>query len=140
MSQKITVQVEVNAPLEKVWECFTSPEHVTQWNHASDDWHSPRAENNLMVGGKFNYRMEAKDGSEGFDFEGMYEEVVPHQKIIYTMIGDDRRRVEEFFEEKDNHTHVTITFDAEETNPIEMQRGGWQSILDNFKKHVEQES
>lgn len=140
MSQKITVETGVNAPLEKVWQCFTNPEHVKEWNHASDDWHSPRAENNLVVGGTFNYRMEAKDGSEGFDFEGKYDEVVPQKKIVYTMIGGDARTVEELFEERENQTHVTIIFDAEDTNSIEMQRGGWQSILDNFKKHVEQES
>lgn len=139
MSQKITVQTGINASIEKVWECFTNPDHVTKWNNASEDWHSPRAENNLTVGGTFNYRMEAKDGSSGFDFEGTYEEIIPHQKIVYTMIGDDKRTVEELFEERENKTHVTIIFDAEETNPIEMQRGGWQSILDNFKRHVEQE-
>lgn len=139
MSQKITVEIGVNAPVAKVWECFTNPEHVMQWNHASDDWHSPRAKNNLIEGGTFNYRMESKDGTEGFDFEGIYHEVVPQKKIMYTMIGEDTRKVEELFDERENQTHITIIFDAEDTNSIEMQRGGWQAILDNFKTHVEQE-
>lgn len=135
MFEKITVQVGVNAPLEKVWQYFIEPEHITVWNHASDDWHCPRAENNLVVGGSFNYRMEAKDSSFGFDFEGTYTDVIPQQKIVYILA--DERKIEVVFEQKDNQVEVTEIFDAETVNPIEMQRSGWQSILDNFKQHAE---
>lgn len=133
----ITVTTEINAPVEKVWKCFTTPEHIIHWNFASDDWHSPKAENDLRKGGKFNYRMEAKDGSFGFDFGGTYDEVKPNQEISYT-IGDGRK-VKVTFEEKDSKTKVTEAFEAEQLNPVEMQRGGWQAILNNFKKHTEGE-
>jgi uncharacterized protein YndB with AHSA1/START domain len=131
----ITVETDVNAPVEKAWEYFTKPEHVTKWNHASDDWHSPKAENDLRNGGKFKYRMEAKDGSFGFDFAGVYDEVTEHRYIEYT-IGDGRK-VKVMFDYNDNKTHVTENFEAENTHSIEMQKGGWQSILDNFKKYTE---
>ena len=133
--QKITIETTVNAPVQKVWDYFNDPKHIVVWGTASDDWHTPRAENDIRVGGKFNYRMEAKDGSAGFDFTGTYNEVVPGRKIAYTM-GDDRK-VEVVFEEKDAKTHTTETFEAESENTIEKQRSGWQAILDNFKKHVE---
>jgi uncharacterized protein YndB with AHSA1/START domain len=135
MSNKITVESTINAPIKKVWESFTNPEHITQWNQASDDWHSPRAENDLRVGGRFNFRMEARDGSAGFDFTGVYTEVVPHKQISYTM--DDGRKADVIFDEKNGGTKVTTTFEAESQNSLELQKSGWQAILDNFKKYVE---
>ena len=131
----ITVENTINAPVEKVWAYWSAPEHITKWNNASEDWHSPRAENDLRTGGKFSTRMEAKDGSMGFDFGGTYDEVKTNEVIAYTM-SDGRKVVVNFTKEGDQ-TKVIETFDAEETNPIEMQRGGWQAILDNFKKYVE---
>ena len=127
----------MNEPVEKVWDAFTNPKHITEWSFASDDWHSPRAENDLRVGGVFLTRMEAKDGSTGFDFGGTYDEVIPNKKIAYTMNGDDKRKVTVVFEEMGNSTHVTTAFDPENENPIEMQKGGWQAILENFKKYTE---
>lgn len=132
---RITVEATVNAPAEKVWEFWTKPEHITQWNSASPDWHTPRSENDVRVGGKFNARMEAKDGSFGFDFGGTYDEVVPNQRLAYT-IGDGRK-VEVDFKANGDNTLVTETFEAEGMNPVEMQRGGWQAILDNFKRYTE---
>ncbi|MBK7123726.1 MAG: SRPBCC family protein [Chitinophagaceae bacterium] len=131
----ITVETIVQAPVEKVWECWTKPEHITGWNNASDDWHTPRAENDLRVGGKFLSRMEARDGSMGFDFGGVYDEVKPNERIAYTL--DDDRKVKIVFTGNDNETTVTETFEAEKENSVELQRGGWQSILDNFKKYTE---
>jgi uncharacterized protein YndB with AHSA1/START domain len=135
-NEKITVKTTVNAPVEKVWEYWTEPKHITQWNNASDDWHTPVAENDLTVGGKFLSRMEAKDGSFGFDFGGIYDEVKLNEVISYTM--GDGRKVTITFKGQGNETEVIETFDAETTNPIEMQQAGWQSIIDNFKKFVEQ--
>ncbi len=132
---KITIESTIKAPIEKVWKYWTSPEHITKWNTASDDWHTPRAENDLRVGGKFLSRMEAKDGSFGFDFEGVYDQVVIHEKIAYSM--SDGRTVETTFTKDGDKTKVISTFDAENQNSLEMQRGGWQAILDNFKKYVE---
>lgn len=131
----ITVETAVKAPVEKVWKLWTSPEHITKWNSASDDWHTPRAENDLRAGGKFLSRMEAKDGSFGFDFEGVYDEVKTNELIAYTM--SDGRQAEITFIDKENETKVITIFDAENQNPIEMQRDGWQAILDNFKKYAE---
>src|SRR5687767_11022538 len=131
----ITVQSTVNAPVEKVWKYWTSPEHITKWNAASDDWHSPRAENDLRVGGKFSARMEAKDGSMGFDFAGVYDAVKTNELIEYTM--SDGRKVSVKFSRNGNQTQVVETFDAEGMNSLELQRTGWQAILDNFKKYVE---
>jgi uncharacterized protein YndB with AHSA1/START domain len=133
---KITVETTINAPVEKVWEYWTEPKHITKWNNASDDWHTPIAENDLTVGGKFLTRMEAKDGSFGFDFGGIYDEVKLNEVIAYTM--GDGRKVTITFNGQGNETQVIETFDAETTNPIEMQQAGWQSILDNFKKYIEQ--
>jgi uncharacterized protein YndB with AHSA1/START domain len=134
---KITVKAEVNAEIEQVWEFYNTPEHVTKWNNASPDWHTPSASNDLSVGGKFNYRMEAKDGSAGFDFEGIYDEVVNNHKIKYHL-GDDRS-VEVIFEElSEDLVEITVTFDAEGENDPEYQKQGWQSILDNFKKYAEE--
>jgi uncharacterized protein YndB with AHSA1/START domain len=134
----ITVENTVKAPIEKVWQCWILPEHITKWNNASDDWHTPFAENDLRVGGKFVSRMEAKDGSFGFDFGGVYDEV-KNNELIASTLGDGRK-VKVVFSAKGNETRVVETFEAENTNPIEMQRGGWQAILDNFKKYVESKS
>lgn len=132
----ITVYSTINAPIEKVWEYWTQPEHIVKWNSASEDWHTPRAENDLRAGGKFTSRMEAKDGSMGFDFEGIYDEVEMHKAIAYTM-ADGRKVSVKFLSNKDQ-TEVIETFDPESTNPIEMQKAGWQAILDNFKLYSEQ--
>ena len=131
---KITVSATINAPAEKVWNYYTEPAHIMQWNNASPDWHSPSAVNDLRVGGNFSFRMEAKDGSAGFDFAGTYTEVLPMQKIVYTF-GD--RNAEVTFDAKGSETIVTVAFDPESENSLELQQGGWQAILDNFKKHVE---
>ena len=134
----ITVQVAVLAPVEKVWQYFTLPQHITQWYFASDDWHAPRAENDLRVGEKFFTRMEAKDGSFGFDFEGVYENIITHKLIVYGL--EDGRKVKIEFISNGNETTVIENFDAETENPIEMQQQGWQAILDNFKKYMEANS
>lgn len=131
----ITVENTINAPVEKVWEYWTKPEHITQWNNASDDWHTPRAENDLRVGGSFVARMEAKDGSMGFDFGGTYDAITNNEYIEFTL-GDDRKVKVNFFPEG-NNTKVVESFEAEHTNSAEMQKTGWQSILDNFKKYTE---
>ena len=131
----ITVKTTVDAPIEKVWKYWSSPEHITQWNNASDDWHTPRAENDLRTGGKFLARMEARDGSFGFDFGGVYDEVRENKYIAYTM--GDGRKVEVTFSGNKNETNVEETFEAENENSIEMQKTGWQAILDNFKKYAE---
>lgn len=136
MAEKITVQTIVNEPVEKVWDSYNNPKHIVHWAFASDDWKAPRAENDLRAGGKFLTRMEAKDGSAGFDFGGVYDEVVTNKKIAYTM--GDGRKAEITFEEMGNSTAMSVAFDAENENPIEMQRGGWQAILENFKKYTEQ--
>jgi uncharacterized protein YndB with AHSA1/START domain len=137
-SKKITVESTVNAPVEKVWKFWNGPEHITKWSYATDDWHTPTAKNDLKVGGKFSSRMEAKDGSAGFDFEGSYDEVQPNRKIAYTMA--DGRKVTVNFTSHGDSTSISETFDAETQNPVEMQRGGWQTILDNFKKYAESHS
>jgi uncharacterized protein YndB with AHSA1/START domain len=132
----ITVETTVQTSVEKVWEFWTEPTHITKWNAASDDWHTPHAENDLRVGGKFLSRMEAKDGSFGFDFGGIYDEVLLHKVIAYTL--GDGRKVNITFQGQENETEVIVTFDAETENPIEFQQQGWQAILDNFKKYAEQ--
>jgi uncharacterized protein YndB with AHSA1/START domain len=132
---KITVEATINAPVNRVWSLYTDPAHVTRWNTASDDWHSPSATNDLRPGGSFSYRMEAKDGSAGFDFSGTYDEVVPHRLIAFTM--GDGRTVQVSFEEQGGSTHVSTAFDPESENSIEVQRDGWQSILDNFRDYVQ---
>ena len=131
----LTVKTTVNAPVAKVWDCWTRPEHITKWNNASPDWHTPRAENDLRTGGSFSSRMEAKDGSMGFDFGGVYDEVKNHELIAYTL--GDGRKVSIVFSANANTTTVTENFEAEDTNPLEMQQGGWQSIMDNFKQYTE---
>ena len=133
----ITVETIINAPIEKVWECWTKPEHIVQWNNASDDWYTPTATNDLRVGGTFHARMEAKDGSVGFDFIGTYEAVQHHEYIEYALA--DGRNVSINFTADGDSTRIVEKFGAEDTNPVEMQQAGWQAILDNFKKHVEKE-
>lgn len=131
----ITVQTHVKVPVEKAWELWTKPEHVVKWNHASDDWESPSAENDLKNGGRFKYRMSAKDGSAAFNFEGTYTSVHDQTSISYTM--DDGRKTTVSFESKDGGTLITESFDPESENSEEMQKAGWQAILDNFKKYAE---
>lgn len=135
MSNKIKIRAMINAGTDKVWKFYTHPEHITKWNFASDDWQCPRATVDLRPGGKHSARMEAKDGSFGFDFEAIYDEILIGEKISYTMT--DGRHAEVLFRKIDNHTEITIHFDPEQTNPVELQRDGWQAILNNFKKYVE---
>ena len=134
-NSKITIETTVHAPVEKVWKYWTEPNHITKWNSASDDWHTPFSENDLRVGGKFSSRMEAKDGSFGFDFGGVYDEVKLNEFISYTL--GDGRKVEITFLHEENDTKIIQVFDPETENPIEMQQEGWQSILNNFKKYAE---
>jgi uncharacterized protein YndB with AHSA1/START domain len=135
MKNSITIETTIKAPLQKVWELWNSPGHIMKWNSASPEWHTPRAENDLRVNGKFVSRMEAKDGSMGFDFEGTYNEIKPLEKIAYTIA--DGRKVEINFRQDGSETRVVETFEPESQNPVEMQRGGWQNILDSFKHYVE---
>ena len=131
----VTVSATVNAPVEKVWNYWSAPEHITKWCQASDDWHAPFAQNDLQEGGKFITTMAAKDGSFSFDFGGAYTKVEENKTIEYTM--DDGRKVSIQFKDNGSSTDISETFDPEETNPVEMQRSGWQAILDNFKKYTE---
>ena len=131
----ITVQNVIDAPVEKVWSYWTKPEHITKWCSPSDEWHTPTAQNDIRTGGKFNSRMEAKDGSMGFDFEGVYDEVRPNEYIEYTIA--DGRKVTIDFTSQGNSTKLVESFEAENMNSVEMQQGGWQAILDNFKKYTE---
>ncbi len=133
---KITVETAVKLPTDRVWKLWTEPEHIIRWNRASDDWHSPWAENDLRPGGKFDFRMEAKDGSAGFDFSGVYDRVRTNESIAYTM--DDGRKAKVTFARRGPDTAVTETFEAESENPVETQRQGWQSILDHFKRYAEE--
>lgn len=135
MQQKITVSIEVAAPIEKVWKYWTQPKHIVNWNFASDDWCSRRVENNLVIGERFKVRMEAKDGSAGFDFEGIYTDIVPLQSFSYVL--DDGRVIEVMFESNGVSTVVTELFDPENENSNERQKEGWHAILENFKKYVE---
>lgn len=132
---EITVSTTVNADVKKVWELWNGPEHIVKWNTATDTWHTPRATNDLKIGGKLNARMEAKDGSMGFDFEGTYDEIVPYELIKYTIA--DGRKVSVNFRSNGVTTEIKETFEAEGTNPVEMQKNGWQAIMDNFKKYAE---
>ena len=131
----ITVQALVEAPVEKVWNSWIKPEHIMRWNNASDDWHTPYTENDVRVGGTFKATMAARDGSVSFDFEGTYTIVKLHQLIEYAMA--DGRTVKILFDSIGKHTRVIESFEAENENPIELQRGGWQAILDNFKRYTE---
>jgi uncharacterized protein YndB with AHSA1/START domain len=131
---KITVESTVNAPIAEVWRAYTTPEDIMHWNFASDDWYCPKSTVDLRVGGIFSSRMEAKDGSTGFDFEGVYTKIIPLELIEY-QFGD--RMAEITFKENPEGVEVRVTFDPENEFPVEYQQAGWQSILDNFKRHVE---
>jgi uncharacterized protein YndB with AHSA1/START domain len=135
---KITVETLVNAPLARVWSAWNAPADIMRWNAASDDWHTTRSSVDLREGGKFLARMEAKDGSAGFDFEGTYTRVIPMRAIEYRM--EDGREVRVTLSERPGGILVQETFDAESENPPEMQREGWQAILDNFRRHVEDQA
>lgn len=134
----IKVETQVDADVEKIWEYYTLPDHITQWNFASEDWHCPWAENDLRVGGKYRARMETLSGSTGFDFEGVYDEIIPRQKMVYTIA--DGRKVKTLFNSTGNKTQVSIEFDPEHEYSREQQKEGWQAILDNFKQHAESQS
>lgn len=132
---KFAIQTTVKSSIEKVWAAWTTPADINQWNAASDDWHNPRSTNDLRVGGKFSYRMQAKDGSMGFDFEGTYTKIVHEELIEYVL--EDGRCVSVAFESASKGITVVEKFDAEDSNSAEMQRQGWQSILDRFGSYVE---
>ena len=134
----ITVESIVNAPIEKVWKLWTTPSDIMKWNNASPDWHTPKAENDLRAGGKFVYTMAAKDGSVSFDFSGVYNQVKTHELISSRL--DDGRSLKITFSRSGNQTKVVEDFEAESENSVELQRGGWQAILDNFKKYAEGQS
>ena len=131
---KIIVETTVHAPIENVWRAYTTPNDILQWNSASDDWHTVSADVDLRVGGAFSSRMEAKDGSVGFDFAGTYTNIVPNRLIEYGF-GDRGAKVE--FDERSDGVLVRVSFDAESTHSVEQQQAGWQAILDNFAQHVE---
>lgn len=133
--KKITISATVNASVEKVWEIWTNPEDITHWNSPSEDWHTPLAENDLKIGGKFKYTMAAKEGSMSFDFEGIYTAVDKQEKIEYKLA--DNREVSIFFDDLGDRVKVTESFDPEDVNPLEMQKAGWQAILDKFKDYTE---
>ena len=131
----ITIESLINAPVSKVWTYWNEPEHITRWYFASDDWHAPEAENNLKVGGKLKINMAAKDGSFSFDFEGTHTYIVFEKKIDFTIA--DGRRVAVSFNQEEDQTRVIESFEMETQNSEELQRSGWQAILNNFKKYVE---
>lgn len=133
-TDKITIKATVSADKQKVWDYYTQPEHITKWNFADPSWHCPTATNDLKIGGRYLARMEAKDGSFGFDFDAVYQEINQGESFIYEF-GGRLARVE--FKETNGQTEVTITFDPEAENSIDLQRQGWQAILDNFKKYTE---
>ena len=135
MSEKARVEAIIDRKRDEVWDLWNAPEHITQWNFASDDWCCPRAENDLRVGGRLCSRMEAKDGSFGFDFEAIYDEVLSESRLAYTMT--DGRQAETRFEDLGDSTRVTTIFDAESSNPVDRQQAGWQAILNNFKRYAE---
>lgn len=137
MQNKKTIQVEtiVHAPIEKVWKYWSEPEHIIKWNYASDDWHTPKAENDLRTGGKFSSIMASKDGKHSFDFYGTYDLVEKPNRIEYTL--GDNRKVTILFSEEGESTGIKEIFEAENTNSAEMQKIGWQAILDHFKKYIE---
>lgn len=135
---KIRIETIVRKPIEKVWEIWTTPKHIMEWNSASDDWYTPSAVNDLRVGGSFSSVMAARDGSDQFDFGGIYDEVIANKKITYTL-GDDRK-VEIEFEELDDGVKVTEAFEAEDMYSLEQQQDGWQSILDHFKRYAEMQA
>ncbi len=134
MSNRITVTATIDADTKKVWEYYTNPEHITKWNFADPSWHCPNASNDLRIGGKYFARMEAKDGSYGFDFEAIYDEVKLGESFTYSFGG---RKATVELKYLDNQTEVMVVFDAETENPAEMQKEGWQAILNNFKNYTE---
>ena len=134
--EPIKIEIIILKPVSQVWEYFTKPEHITEWNYANESWTSPSAENDLRINGRFNYRMEQEDGEAGYDFAGTYTEVLVEEKISYTL--DDNRKVEVIFEEMDaSTTKVTQIFEPDESQPRAMQIEGWYAILDRFHKYVE---
>jgi uncharacterized protein YndB with AHSA1/START domain len=135
MTNKITIHANIQSDVKKVWDYYTKPEHITQWNFADASWHCPSATNDMRVGGQYVARMEAKDGSFGFDFGATYDEVINGEKFTYSM--PNGRQVSVLFKKSGSVTEVIVTFDPENQNPIEMQKNGWQAILNNFKKYVE---
>jgi uncharacterized protein YndB with AHSA1/START domain len=135
LNSPISISTTVNAPVDKAWETWSDPEHIVKWSTASPDWHTPTASNDLRKGGRFTSRMEAKDGSMGFDFGGVYDDVQKNKLIIYTL--DDNRKVEIRFIENGNSTIIEQDFEAEQQNSREMQQMGWQAILDNYKTYIE---
>ena len=135
MSEVIHIEATVRLPRSRVWTLYNAPEHIVNWNFASDDWRCPSAESDFRVGGKLNYRMEAKDGSFGFDFEAIYDEVAPETRVAYTLL--DGRKVATSFEDLDGATCVSTSFEEETEHSAEMQRAGWQAILNNFKRYAE---
>jgi uncharacterized protein YndB with AHSA1/START domain len=132
---KLTISANIAAGKQKVWDYYTQPKHIVNWNFASDDWCCPSASNDLLVGGKYVARMEAKDGSFGFDFEAIYNEIVEGESFVYT--SPDSRVIQVSFQSQGDSTLVTIVFDAENQNSLELQEQGWQAILNNFKKYTE---
>jgi len=135
--KSITLEIEIKADMDRVWEYWTQPNHIIHWNFASEDWCCPSAENQMVPNGKFSWRMEAKDGSVGFDFEGIYDQVVTNKLITYRML--DNRAVTIKFLQQDDCILLQETFETEDIHSAEHQRAGWQSILENFKKYVESE-
>ncbi len=133
--KKISVETTIDAPVDRVWKCWTTPEDIVKWNNASDDMYTPEADNDLSVGGEFVFKMEARDGSFSFDFSGTYTEIRDHELLEYSLI--DGRKVLVTFDDSEEGTKVTEIFEPEEENTVETQRKGWQAILDNFKKYVE---
>jgi uncharacterized protein YndB with AHSA1/START domain len=131
----ITVKCTVEAPIDEVWKLWTTPAHIMNWNNASEDWHTPHAENDLRVGGRFKYTMASKDGTMSFDFEGEYTKVENHSMIEYKL--EDNRKIDVYFISLDDGVEIIESFDPENENSEEMQREGWQAILDNFKKYTE---
>ena len=132
---KITIHATISAGIQKVWNYYTQPEHITKWNFATPDWHCPSASNDMRIGGKYTARMEAKDGSFGFEFEATYSEITENQKFVYIM--PDGREVSVSINEDNHLTNITVCFDAETENSVELQREGWQAILNNFKNYAE---
>lgn len=131
----LTVSTTIQLPVEECWKMYTSPQHIIYWNQASPDWHTPSAENDLTIEGKFNYRMEAKDGSVGFDFCGSFNEIIENELLVYTM--DDDRKATVDFKSQGNSTIITVDFEAENENSLELQQAGWQAILNSFKNYAE---
>ncbi|MDO8737106.1 MAG: SRPBCC domain-containing protein [Thermoleophilia bacterium] len=136
--ETITVETTVRVSIEKAWELYTVPEHIKNWSFAADDWYAPEASNDLRVGGRFNTLMSARDKSKSFDFGGTYTQIIPLQAIEFTI--DDGREAKVSFSETEDATSVTVTFEPENENPVDLQKSGWQAILDNFKKYAESQT